>query len=83
MQGQGVPSTLQVVENLYPKLVLGNTWRKTARAGIDYNSMTIKSFYRYKVIILCTTVFVLRQPLAYQLTQRLCCQYTCKGTKAV
>ena len=38
IQGLIVPSTLYVVNDLHPKLILGNDWLKSSRAVIDYRT---------------------------------------------
>jgi len=44
IQGLIVPSTLYVVNDLHPKLILGNDWLKNSRAVIDYRTGILSLF---------------------------------------
>jgi len=44
VQGITIPSTLYVVNNLHPKLILGNDWLKSTRAVMDYRTGVLSLF---------------------------------------
>jgi len=50
VQGLIIPSTLYVVNNLHPKLILGNDWLKSTRAVMDYRTGVLSL---YDDLILC------------------------------
>ena len=44
IHGLIVPSILYVVNNLHPKLIVGNDWLKSSRAVIDYRTVILSLF---------------------------------------
>ena len=45
IQGLIIPTILYVVNDLHPKLILGNDWLKNSRAVIDYRTGVLSLFY--------------------------------------
>ena len=45
IQGLIIPTILYVVNDLHPKIILGNDWLKNSRAVIDYRTGVLSLFY--------------------------------------
>ena len=81
VQGLTIPSTLYVVNNLYPKLILGNDWLRSTRAVIDYRTGVLSL---YDDLILCPlegfnslqNCVTLRQTICMQPYTRAYCPYS-------
>jgi len=44
VKGLTIPSTLYVVNNLHPKLLLGNDWLKSTKAAMDYRTGVLSCY---------------------------------------
>ena len=44
VKGLTIPSTLYVVNNLHPQLLLGNDWLKSTKAVMDYRTGVLSCY---------------------------------------
>jgi len=80
IQGLVIPSTFYVVNNLHPKLILGNDWRKSSKVVIDYRTGILSLFddlilCRLKVLIVYRTVLRFNKMSVCSRIRRASCQY--------
>ena len=70
-QGLIIPTTLYVVNNLHPKLILGNDWLKSTRVVIDYSTGILSL---YDDLILCPLAGYNSMQNCVRLRQTVCLQ---------